>query len=215
MKAVIFDMDGVLIDSEPLYMQFVLDFYHQFHQNLEYQTVCKLAGSSSKESWRLMGEWWCPKKSPKEMELFYKENVSHDDVDFTQIINPYVTYILPKLKAAGFKLAIASSSPYEDIYQMCCTCHIKEYFDVILSGDDFENSKPDPEIYISAMNQLGVDKQNCIIIEDSDYGIEAGKKAGAFVIAKKDVRFGFTQAKADLQVHDLLEAYRYIMKGCD
>lgn len=99
---------------------------------------------------------------------------------------------------------------------MCAACRrIKEFFDVILSGEDFENSKPDPEIYISAMKSLGVKKHDCIIIEDSDYGIEAGNKAGAFVIAKKDERFGFSQAKADLQVYDLLEAYRYIMKGCE
>lgn len=210
MKAVIFDMDGVLVDTEPLYMHYVLEFYHKFHQKLTYQQVSRLAGSSSYESWRMMGEWWCPKKTPMEMEQFYSMHVDHEEIDYTQLLNPYVSYILPRLKQEGYRLAIASSSPIEDIKEMCRVNHLEDYFDLLVSGDFFERSKPDPEIYLDTMQKMKVEAEDCVIIEDSNYGIEAGKQAGAFVIAKKDERFGFDQSKADHRVYDLLEAYHYI-----
>lgn len=213
MKAVIFDMDGVLIDSEPLYMQFVIDFFHQHHQQISLQEVVKLAGSNAQDSWRMMGEWWYPKKNPEEMKLYYETHINHEKVDFTQLLNPYVHYILPRLKKAGYRLAIASSSSYKEINEMCQTCHLFDYFDVVVSGEQFQRSKPDPEIYQHTMDLLQVQPQDCFVIEDSDYGIEAGKAAGATVIAKIDQRFSFDQKKAQYKVYDLFEAMQLILKG--
>lgn len=212
MKAVIFDMDGVLVDTEPLYMHYVLEFYQRFHQNLTYKEVCRLAGSSSYDSWKMMGEWWYPKKTPEEMEQFYTMHIDHEKIEYTQILNPFVAYILPRLKQKGYRLAIASSSSLKDIEEMCEVNHLEKYFDVLISGTSFRKSKPDPEIYLHTMELLGVTPKECFIIEDSSYGIEAGKKAGGYVIAKKDERFGFDQNKADHIAYDLLEIYHYILK---
>lgn len=213
MRAVIFDMDGVLIDSEPLYMQFVLDFFRQHHQQVSTNELRKLAGSNAFDSWKLMGEWWHPKKSPKDMQLYYETHVKHEKVDFTQLLNPYVHYVLPRLKQAGYRLAIASSSSYAEIYDMCKTCNLLQYFDVLVSGEQFQRSKPDPQIYQHTMELLQVRPQDCFVIEDSDYGIEAGSVAQAVVIAKIDQRFSFDQSKATYKVHDLFEAMQLILKG--
>ena len=215
MKTVIFDMDGVLVDTEPLYAYYVLMFYQRFHQSLTYQKVSRLAGSSSYDSWRMMGEWWNPKKTPEEMKNFYEKYVDHEPLRYEEVLNPYVRYILPRLKSKGYQLAIASSSPKKEILQMCKECQLTTYFDQLVSGHEFEKSKPDPSIYLETMKRLNSQPQETIIIEDSDYGIQAAHAAGVYVIAKKDDRFGYDQSLADDQVHDLLEAYHKILERED
>lgn len=109
------------------------------------------------------------------------------------------------MKKAGYKLALASSSTNHDIDLMLEENNLRKHFSIILSGEDFKETKPNPEIYITAINQLGVDSQDVLIIEDSEKGIEAGVNAGADVWAIEDTRFGMNQSKADMQVSGLSE----------
>lgn len=215
MKTIIFDMDGVLVDTEPLYADYVLQFYQRFQQPLSFQEVKKLAGSSSHDSWRMMGEWWNPQKTPEEMKDFYERYIDHEPLRYEEVLNPYVRYILPRLKAKGYQLAIASSSPKKEILQMCKECRLTMYFDQLVSGHEFKKSKPDPTIYLETMKRLNSKPQETIIIEDSNYGIQAAYATGAHVIAKRDDRFGYDQSLANEHVYDLLEAYHKIMDRGD
>ena len=192
-KAVIFDMDGVLIDSEPIYMYHTMLFFQQFGISLEEKEVRKLAGSSNAHGWEMMASWWKEAITPNEM-------------------NPYVKYVLTRLRKDSFQLAIASSSPMAAITDMVEDCQLNEYFDLLVTGMDFAASKPNPEIYLSTMERLKVTPEETIVVEDSHYGIEAGKKAGATVIALKDERFYPDQSESDYLVNDLLEAYLLIQK---
>ena len=211
MDAVIFDMDGVLIDSEPIYMHHVLEFYRRFDIHVPYKEVVKLAGSSHEAGLEMMSAWWKEDITPSEFEKFYEAN-SDEEIGYSEILNPYVLYVLKRLKARGMKLAIASSSPKQAIVTMVNECGLKGYFNEIISGHDFPYSKPDPSIYLYTLQKLNVAKERCIVIEDSTYGIPAAKAAGIRVIAKHDVRFGFDQSLADYLVYDLLEAYHLIMQ---
>ena len=101
------------------------------------------------------------------------------------------------------KIALASSSSMLDINQMLDTHQLRSYFDVILSGNDFKETKPNPEIYLTAMSELGVEATESLIIEDSEKGIQAGKSADATVWAIEDKRFGMNQDKADMKVESL------------
>ena len=106
---------------------------------------------------------------------------------------------------------LASVSDHKDIEMMLCSNNLEKYFDVVLSGADFVESKPNPEIYLAAAKKLGVLPETCMIIEDSEYGIESGKAAGAMVIAIEDTRFGFVQNRADYLVKNLEEIWDILL----
>lgn len=211
-KAVIFDMDGVLIDSEPIYMYHTILFFQQFGIQLEDKEVRKLAGSSNAHGWEMMASWWKEEITPNEMKTLYGVSEPKDAFFYSDIANPYVKYVLNHLCQEDFQLAIASSSPMNAITDMVEECQLKGYFNLLVTGMDFAASKPNPEIYLSTMERLKVTPEETIVVEDSHYGIEAGKKAGATVIALKDERFYPDQSECDYLVNDLLEAYLLIQK---
>lgn len=211
-KAVIFDMDGVLIDSEPIYMYETMEFFRQHDVNVTRSEVAQLAGSSHAKSIELMLSWWKKSLTPTEFKTIYETTYPEEDWHFSEILNPYVKFILPRLKVAGFKVAIASSSPMDAITTMVTECEIAHYFDLLVTGRDYPESKPDPTIYLSTMEKLEVDPQETFIVEDSNYGIEAGKSAGGTVIALRDPRFYEDQSTSDYLASDLLEVYQKIME---
>ena len=99
----------------------------------------------------------------------------------------------------------------DNILDVLGQCGITDRFEVIVSGEHFRESKPDPEIYLHAMEPLGLTADECCCIEDSEVGNTAGKRAGLTVFAKREERFGFSQAAADQiidSVPDLLNVTR-------
>lgn len=211
-KAVIFDMDGVLIDSEPIYMYETMEFLRKHGVKITRSEAAQLAGSSHEKSMELMMSWWGKPLTETEFERIIETTYPAENWHYFEILNPYVKFILPRLKVAGFKVAIASSSPMEAIKDMVTECNIEHYFDLLVTGRDYPESKPDPTIYLSTMDKLGVTPYETLIIEDSNYGIEAGKRAGATVIALRDPRFYDNQSASDYLVSDLLEVYQKIIE---
>ncbi len=215
LKAVIFDMDGVLIDSEIIYATMFKDFVmKELQAPLDPQIV-------QKEIYKFVGkpdndllEWVAQKLngmySLEDIEEHHKKHWETFSLDYKTILNPHVLNILPRLKAHGFTLAIASSSPLENIRKVMADCGIEEYFDVVMSGEEFKESKPNPEIYLKTLEKLGVKAKDAIAIEDSTYGIHAAIAANLKVIALEDTRFGFDQSQATFMVKDLLSAYELI-----
>ncbi|GAB2025584.1 HAD family phosphatase [Lactovum odontotermitis] len=201
-KAVIFDMDGVLVDTERYYMKHWKKFFASagFDPNLvtekdifggqARQVLMKLMPTYSEEEYqKLRGQWKA-----------YFANV-HAPVK--ELLFPEVKPTLEFLKNAGCKLALASSSTYEEIENVLTTNEIEHYFDEILSGEDFKQSKPNPEIYQTAMKRLKVEPTETLIIEDSKIGIEAGKASGATVWAIEYKDIDIDQSEADLLIDNL------------
>lgn len=187
MKAVIFDMDGVLIDSEPIWKIVNFQVYGEFDifMNDEiYQTVIgktedevfkpflKEKGYSGKELEDLN-----KKAIQKRRELFIKNAASKIK------LFPKAREKIIKLNKNGYKLAIATSSFKELLDLIVDKFKIRKYFDVLYSAEDVVNGKPNPEIYIKTMNKLGVTPKETVIIEDSISGLKAAKSSGAFCIA--------------------------------
>ena len=75
----------------------------------------------------------------------------------------------------------------------------------MVSGEEFEESKPNPEIYLHVLEELGVDARDCFAIEDSDAGMAAARRAGLFVVGKRDDRFGYAQTECDVLVDSIAE----------
>lgn len=212
MKSVIFDMDGVLIDSEAMYQYLLIDFFHQHGQKITLQQCNIFVGCSDAFFYQKLGELWNPTKSEKEMRDLYHAYFGEEQLDYGTLLNPHVKYILPQMKQKGIQLAIASSSSKKDILKMAERNEILIYFDQIVSGHEVPFSKPDPAIYLEVVHRLGAEKKECVVIEDSSIGIQAAKQAGLYVIAKREVRFQMDQSQADFIADDLLQAWLHIQE---
>jgi beta-phosphoglucomutase family hydrolase len=178
LKAVIFDMDGVIIDSEPMHaraallalskynVKVTLDYLYQFIGTTTYhvcQTIIKEFGLTITAEELLEANNECKK------ELLLQEG--HEIV-------PYVIPLIENLYQHGLKLIIASSSPSEAIEEVMDSLQIRKYFSGYVSGNMVAHPKPAPDIFLLAAKQLGVDPSECIVIEDSYNGVTAAAAAG-------------------------------------
>lgn len=206
MKAVIFDMDGVLIDSEALHLYDFRVFLQKHNQNLTNDELSEFVGLDAKTFIGHLQEIWKPVSLLPSIEEI-KEGCKYPSDSFQDMLVPHVRFILSHLKKNNIKIAIASSSPYNIIYKMLSINDINSYFDVIVSGNDVQAKKPSPDIYFETLKRLELPSNDCIVIEDSLVGIQAAINAGLYVIALKENRFSVDQSKADCIVNDLIEAW--------
>ena len=206
MKAVIFDMDGVLIDSEALHLYDFRVFLQKHNQNLTNEELSEFVGLDAKTFIGHLQEIWKPVYLLPSIEEI-KEGCKYPSDSFQDMLVPHVRFILSHLKKNNIKIAIASSSPYNIIYKMLSINDIDSYFDVIVSGNDVQAKKPSPDIYFETLKRLELPSNDCIVIEDSLVGIQAAINAGLYVIAVKENRFLVDQSQADCIVNDLIEAW--------
>ena len=206
MKAVIFDMDGVLIDSEALHLYDFRVFLQKHNQNLTNEELSEFVGLDAKTFIGHLQEIWKPVSLLPSIEEI-KEGCKYPSDSFQDMLVPHVRFILSHLKKNNIKIAIASSSPYNIIYKMLSINDIDSYFDVIVSGNDVQAKKPSPDIYFETLKRLELPSNDCIVIEDSLVGIQAAINAGLYVIAVKENRFLVDQSQADCIVNDLIEAW--------
>lgn len=196
-KAVIFDMDGVLIDSEPVYLQLFRDLLEENGCEIDEEKLRVLAGASGTKLWGTVAQMWKEDISPDEMRRIYKARFADFRFPYKDAACLGVRALLEWLKSEGYVLALASSSGTEAIQEMLDALGLHGYFSHIISGKMFRESKPNPEIYQYTLSELGLPAEDCMAVEDSTYGIQAAKAAGLQVAAVKDNRFSFDQSQAD------------------
>ena len=208
-KAVIFDLDGTLIDSELFYLNLLLEFLKGKGMVLSFEEACKTVGAHNSPIWENVARAHGGSISGKALRQEYKDEFERKfrnrELDYSQMQFADVLPVLEKLRADGVRMAIASSSSYKIIRRVVEQQNWERFFPVLVSGDNFRKSKPDPEIYRYTMKQLGTVPEETLVVEDSTYGIEAGKAAGVMVAARRDLRFGFHQEKADCLFDDMRE----------
>lgn len=213
-KAVIFDLDGTLIDSELFYLNLLLEFLKGKGMVLPFEEACKTVGAHNSPVWENVARAHGGSISGKALRQEYRDEferkLRNRELDYSQMQFADVLPVLEKLRANGVRMAIASSSPHRIIRLVVEQQDWENYFSVLISGDDFQRSKPDPEIYLYTMKQLGTAPEETLVVEDSTYGIEAGKAAGVMVAARRDLRFGFHQEKADCLFDDMREIFSKI-----
>lgn len=134
-------------------------------------------------------------------------------MDYKNIVCVGVLELISELKDKEIKLAIASSGRKQSVINVLKELDIFKKFDFIMTGDDVIKSKPDPEIYLRTAKGLQTDIKKCIVIEDSCVGISSGIDAGAFVIAKEENRFGYSQDKADVICKNFAEIRNYMFEN--
>lgn len=202
-KAVIFDMDGVLIDSEMFYFKRRMAFFDSIGIEPGTREFKSFIGLCDKSLWEVL----VPNDSNKRKELkdryvvYRKNNI----IDFNKVLNKSAKYVMSKLKDNDIKIAIASSSEKKEILRMIRECDLEKYIDFIISGEECTESKPSPEIYNKTIKALDLSPNEVIAIEDSELGIEAAKSANIEVIALAQVDNDPDQSRANCIIKDLVE----------
>lgn len=201
--AVLFDMDGVLVDSEPYNVKALKETFDAIGVNFPESYYEQFIGSYFKRSRRIMKT-----DMPSLSQAVFDEALDK----MIQTVPPYPEILFKNAKATlielyerGYKIGLCSSSPMTHIQACIDQCGLSQYLDVVISGDELKESKPNPEIYLLAAKRLGVEAYKCLVIEDSKAGIEAGKKAGMYVLGIKDTRYGLDQIEADELIEDISE----------
>ena len=213
-KAVIFDMDGVIIDSEMAYLEKDLEFARTKNPDVVLEQLYGMVGSSREDAWSCMARAIGNGQTWEEVRDEFKASVNaYAAMDYRAIYRPEVTGVLQQLTANGYKIALASSTQMDIIRRVLIENEIEEYFDVVVSGNQFKRSKPDPEIYHYTAQQLGVREEECFVIEDSTFGVTAASRAGMKIAAVIDERFGFDQSKADYRIRKIEEILPLVFNG--
>ena len=179
-KAVLFDMDGVLVDTEWFYNRRRVAFMEG--RGFHFDEVPDLSGSNEPAIWRAL--------VPDDAELRDRLRVEYKEVyspahpvPYAELLNRDAAPTMRALHGRGVKCAIASSSERAMIEELVDIAGIGDALDYMVSGHECSAFKPDPEIYLRAMAALGVKAGECLVVEDSPMGIEAGVRSGARVLA--------------------------------
>lgn len=199
LEAVIFDMDGVLVGTEPENQRHVREFFEDRGLALTKEATDDLVGCTGTYFVERINDWWArtPHKRADEQNLSAAQAMDRHfaaiTYDYPALLNPGVRETLDGLAERGILCAVASSTERAGIVRALEPCGILDKFAFVLSGEDFEHGKPAPDIYLAAAAKLEADPANCIAVEDSDRGIAAGIAAGMRVAVKRELRFGFVQ----------------------
>lgn len=207
-QAVIFDMDGVIVDSERFYYDQLDEMYSAEGIFVPREELCRAVGASYKDFKSNLVRWFAMggvDLSPEEAEARYDAWAAVHPADYAALLNPGVRETVAELKGLGVRVALASSSPMDNIMHVLEVCGLSDAFEHVASGEQFLESKPNPEIYLHTLGLLGLPATSCCCVEDSVPGIAAGKAAGLTVIAKREDRFGFSQELADAVVDSIAD----------
>lgn len=178
LKGVIFDMDGVIINSEPQHYEAYVMFCKDYGVEFPYDEYKGFIGSTHAKVCQYMKEHFqIPVTEDKMQEKLreYREYLI-ETKGYEEIAG--IKELIKDLHQNGMKLAIASSSPEKEIQKVVETLGIALYFTKLVSGETVEHPKPAPDVFLKAMRELELSQDECIIIEDSGNGVKAAKAAG-------------------------------------
>ena len=212
-KAVIFDMDGVMIDSEPLWEK--TERIMLGRKGIEYNPTYrdKIVGLNQNDSGKLLRETFNLPETVEEI-IAGRVGILLGLYERELGLVPGLLPLLKELGESGLLLALASSSPIEAINFVLHTFSLGEFFTVVVSGDTIPLGKPHPDIYLHTANNLGIEPSECVVIEDSINGVKSAKRAGMICLAVPDKRLSLKEFQiADLIVDSLNEVSLEVIKN--
>ena len=178
-KAIIFDMDGVLADTEGYYTARRLEYLGRM--GYSWQDDADFTGSNEKALWEIMVPH--DPELRQELKLGYRAYRKLHPVPFQKLLDPQVKPLFQALKKQGLKIGIASSSDPKAIAALVQVAEVGELVDSRISGEQCKAHKPDPEIYLRSLEALGLTAGEALAVEDSPTGILSAKRAGLTVLA--------------------------------
>lgn len=183
-EAVIFDMDGVLVDSEPFHVEIEKQQFLLNQIPVSEEEHQQFTGVASDVMWKQLAKQYSLNISVDELtEQNRVESIRYFN-DLPEIpVMPGLFDVLEKLQAKSIPMAVASSSFPEIIDLILNKTRLKKYFKVIVSSQEAGKSKPEPDVFLLAASLLGKNPACCVVVEDSENGIKAAKAAGMKCIA--------------------------------
>ena len=187
-KAVLFDMDGLMVDTESLATEaFIHSAKKQGYDMTKEETLLVL-GFTTKSIYDFWENYF--KNSDVSGKQLVDDHYKYiENILFTTGPRkmPYIEELLKYLKNSNYKVAVASSSSMNHIINNMEKTDLKKYIDEFASGAEVENGKPAPDVFLLAAKRLGVKSEECLVLEDSKAGVIAGSSAGAKVIMVPDM----------------------------
>jgi beta-phosphoglucomutase len=182
-KAIIFDMDGVLIDAKEWHYKSLNRALKLFGIEISrYDHLITFDGLPTRKKLEMLS---IERGLPKMLHEFINNLKQQYTMEMThQMCHPvfYHQYALTRLSKDGYRLAVCSNSIRDTIKVMLNKSGLLQFLEFYLSNQDVVNPKPDPEIYNMAIKKLGMDPTDCLILEDNENGIQSAKNSGAFVV---------------------------------
>jgi HAD superfamily hydrolase (TIGR01509 family) len=180
-EAVVFDMDGVLLDSEPLHHTVLNEVLAAEGQSLSFEQYRPYIGTTLEYTWGDIVQRLALRGSVAEYIAQYDAGIL-DSYRRHSVIAPGAKRLLALLADRGLRLAVASSSRTSWVEAALETLGIRRCFELLVTGDMVQRSKPHPEIYVLAAQRLGVPPDRCLAVEDSPKGVQSARAAGMTVV---------------------------------
>lgn len=186
-KAVIFDMDGTLFDTESVYTNAWRAAGHELNFAPIEQAIAACTGRNAKDTRRYFEENFADLITYDTFiavrDRYYDEAIAERGVP----VKPGALELLGYLKASGIKIALATATRTERVEYNLAVTGLRDYFDVRITGDMVENGKPHPETFLRAAEHFGLPPSECMGVEDSFNGVRAIRAAGMFTVMVPDV----------------------------
>ncbi|MYB23145.1 MAG: HAD family phosphatase [Chloroflexi bacterium] len=203
-SAVIFDMDGVLLDSEPLHYEAVRIILAEQGVDFPLEDYFRYLGTTLTSTWDDLCDRYPITMPFAQFEARYNADVLAHYRAGAPLIRG-ARELVEQLREAGVPIAVASSSHRMWVDAALKGAGLSDYFDQTTAGDEVSMGKPSPEIYLKATEKLGVDPARCIAIEDAPAGVESASAAGMKVVLVRSELTHDLNLTSDWQVNDLTE----------
>lgn len=188
LQTVIFDMDGVIVDTEPVHHYAYFQHFNELNIEVSAEMFASFTGNSTKNVFQKIKDHF-QISTETETLVQRKRTIFNEAFDTKEdlFLLEGVEDLIKKLHQSGIQLILASSASKVTIDRVFKRFQLHSYFSHIISGEDFPESKPNPAIFNEAVRLSNTPKENCIIIEDSTNGIKAAHAAGVFCVGYKSI----------------------------
>ena len=207
MRGAIFDMDGILFDTERIYQETWREVAAEMGvMTLPYEFTLAVSGAAKDAVFRAIRKYYHTDDPEKVADEVYSRMERKQERPLP--IKPGVTEILKAFQKGGAGIAVASSTYHEQVRKNLERNGLLPYFDAVISGDEVKRTKPDPEIFLKAAGKIGMPPEECYVFEDSFNGIRAAHAAGCCAVMVVDLMEPDEEIRsiADHVFHSMTEA---------
>jgi HAD superfamily hydrolase (TIGR01509 family) len=186
--AVIFDMDGLLLDTERIALEYFVKACRAFDFEPDIDVYVRCIGTNSAATRVILTEGYGPEFPYEAVQEVWTQNYQKAVRENPIPMKPGAEDLLNHFKQNDIRLAVATSTKYETAVHKLKNAGVLHFFEKIIGGDQVENSKPHPEIYLQVSTFLGANPADCLALEDSDNGVLSAYRAGMQVVQIPDLR---------------------------